>query len=85
MIVGAIHGTDPEYGVPVFRGERARRALVALFGLPNAAPTANEWQERGPLAAFSTRRLVFVDDSNHGQPRAVWLPEVSSACRHEVR
>jgi hypothetical protein len=85
VIVGAIHGTDAEYGVPVFRGERARRALVALFGLPNAAPTANEWQERGPLAAITTRRLVFVDDSNHGQPHAVWLPEVSSACRHEVR
>lgn len=42
MIVGAIHGTDPEYGVPVFRGKRARRALVALLGLPNAAPTTDE-------------------------------------------
>ena len=78
MIVGALHGTDAEYGVPVFRGERARRALVALFGLPNAAPTANEWRELGPLAAIATRRVVFVDDWNDGQPRAVWLPEAFS-------
>jgi hypothetical protein len=85
VIVGAIHGTDPEYGVPVFRGQRARRALLTLFGLPNAAPTENEWRERGPLAALTTRRLVFVDDSNHGQPRAVWLPEVSSALPREGR
>ena len=42
MIVGAIRGTDPEYCVPVFTGERARRALVALFGPPNAAPTSEE-------------------------------------------
>jgi hypothetical protein len=78
VIVGAIHGTDPEYGVPVFRGKRARRALVALFGLPNAAPTTDEWTRLGPVAAFATRRLVFVDDWNGGQPRAVWLPEALS-------
>jgi hypothetical protein len=75
LIVGAIHGTDPEYGVPVFLGKRARRALVALFGLPNAAPTTDEWKQLGPVAAIATRRLVFVDDWNNGQPRAVWLPE----------
>ena len=75
MIVGLVHGTDPEHGVPVFRGKRARRALVVLFGLPNAAPTAEEWQRIGPVAPISTRRLVFVDDWNDGQPRAVWLPE----------
>ena len=78
MIVGAIQGTDPEYGVPVFRGKRARRALVALFGLPNAAPTTDECNRLGPLAAIATRRLVFVDDWNDGQPQAVWLPEAPS-------
>ena len=75
MIVGAIFGTDPEYGVPVFAGERARRALIALFGLPNAAPTADETRRLGVLACFSTRRAVFVDDWNDGEPRAVWLPD----------
>ena len=75
MIVGLVHGTDPEYGVPVFRGQRARRAQVALFGPPNASPTADEWQQLGPVAPISTCRLVFVDDWNDGQPRAVWLPE----------
>ena len=78
MIVGANHGTDPEYGVPVFRGKRARRALVALFGLPNAAPTTDEWTRLGPVAAFATRRLLFVDDWSDGKPRAVWLPEALS-------
>ena len=78
MIVGAIHGTDPEYHVPLFRGTRARRALVALFGLPNAAPTTDERERLGPLACITTRRLVFVDDWNDGQPRAVWLPEAIS-------
>ena len=78
MIIGATHGTDPEYGVPVFRGKRARRALVALFGLPNAAPTADEWNRLRPLAAIATRRLVFVDDWNDGQPQAVWLPGAPS-------
>jgi hypothetical protein len=78
VIVGGIHGTDPEYGVRVFRGKRARRALVALFGLPNAAPTADEWNRLGPLAAIATRRLVFVDDWHDGRPRAVWLPEAPS-------
>ena len=82
MIVGAIRGTDPEYGVPVFAGERARRALVALFGLPNAAPTSEETRRLGALACFSTRRAVFVDDWNDGQPRAVWLPD---ATRRERR
>jgi hypothetical protein len=75
VIVGAIHGTDPEYRVPVFRGKRARHALVALFGLPNAAPTTEEWEQLGPLASIATPRLVFVDDWDDGQPRAVWLPE----------
>lgn len=75
MIVGVIRGTDPEYRVPVFRGERARRALVALFGLPNAAPTRDETRRLGALACLSTRRAVFVDDWNDGQPRAVWLPD----------
>lgn len=73
MIVGAIHGTDLEYGVPVFRGRPARRALVALFGLPNAAPTPEEWERLGPRACLATRRLLFVDDWSDGQPRAVWL------------
>ena len=50
MIVGAIHRTDAEHGVPVFRGERARRALVLLFGLPNVAPTADERNRLGALA-----------------------------------
>jgi hypothetical protein len=78
VIVGAIHSTDPEYGVPVFRGQRARLALVALFGLPNAAPTTDEWNRLGPVALITTRRLVFVDDWNDGQPQAVWLPEAPS-------
>jgi hypothetical protein len=78
VIVGAIDGTDPEYGVPVFRGKRAHRALVALFGLPNTAPTTDEWNRLGPLAAIATRRLVFVDDWNDGQPHAVWLPDAPS-------
>jgi hypothetical protein len=78
VIVGAIHGTDPEYGVPVFRGKRARRALVALFGLPNAAPTTDEWNRLGPVAVIATRRFVFVDDWKDGQPQAVWLPEAPS-------
>jgi hypothetical protein len=75
VIVGAIHGTDPEYGVPVFAGPRARRALVALFGLPNAAPTREETGRFGTLACISTRRVVFVDDWNEGKRQAVWLPE----------
>jgi hypothetical protein len=74
VIVGAVYGHDAEYGVPVFRGKRARRALVALFGLPNAAPTTDELRRHGPLACVITRRLVFVDDWNDGRPRAVWLP-----------
>jgi hypothetical protein len=78
VIVGAIDGTDPEYGVPVFRGRQARRALVALFGLPNAAPTTDEWARLGPLAVIATCRLVFVDDWNDGQPQAVWLPGAPS-------
>jgi hypothetical protein len=78
VIVGAIHGTDPEYGVPIFRGKRSRRALVALFGLPNAAPTGEEYERLGPVACLATRRLVFVDDWNAGQPRAVWLPDAST-------
>jgi len=85
VIVGAIHGTDPEYGVPVFRGERARRALVALFGLPNAAPTTDEYKRLGPVALIATHRLVFVDDWNDGQARAVWLPDALSAPGREVR
>ncbi len=78
MIVGAIHGTDPEYGVPVFRGRRARRALVALFGLTNAAPTTVRWNRLGPRALIPTPRLVFVDDWKDGQPQAVWVPEAPS-------
>lgn len=78
MIVGAIHGTDPKYGLPVFRGKRARRALVALFGLPNAAPTADEWNRLGSIAVIATRRVVFVDDWDDGQPQAVWLPDAPS-------
>jgi hypothetical protein len=74
VIVGAILGTDPEYGVPVFAGRQARRALVALFGLPNAAPTRAERQRLGPLAYIRTRRVLFVDDWNGGAPRAVWEP-----------
>jgi hypothetical protein len=77
VIVGAVRGIDPEYGVPVFRGARARRALVALFGLPNAAPTAAERRRAGALACFSRRRLLFVDDWRDGQPRAVWLPDLA--------
>ena len=73
MIIGAVHGTDPEYGVPVFRGRIARRVLVALFGLPNAAPPADEWERLGPFSCFATRRLLFVDDWNDGRPRAVWV------------
>jgi len=76
VIVGAVRAVDPEYRVPVFRGTRARRALVALFGLPNAAPTPQEWNQLGALACLSTRRLLFVDDWNDGQPRAVWLPDL---------
>jgi hypothetical protein len=75
VIVGPTRGTDPEYGVPVFTGEWARRALVALFGLPNAAPTADETRRLAVLACLSTRRAVFVDDWKDGQPRAVWLPD----------
>jgi hypothetical protein len=75
VIVGAVLGTDVEHGVPIFRGARARRALVRLFGLPNAAPTAAEWARLGPLACLASRRLVFVDDWNDGKPRAVWLPD----------
>jgi hypothetical protein len=78
VIVGAIHGTDAEYGVPIFRGAHARRALVALFGLPNAAPTTAEQRQLGALACLRTRRLVFVDDWKDGEPRAVWLPTASS-------
>lgn len=77
MIVGPVCGIDAEHGVPVFRGARARRALVRLFGLPNAAPTPDEWARLGPLACLATRRLVFVDDWS-GQPRAVWLADESS-------
>jgi hypothetical protein len=77
VIVGAIHGTDAEHGVPVFRGARALRALVALFGLPNTAPTADEWTRLGPRACFATRRLLFVDDWSDGAPRALWLPDVA--------
>jgi hypothetical protein len=73
VIVGAVLGTDPEHGVRVFRGARSHRALVRLFGLPNAAPTSDEWARLGPLACITTRRLLFVDDWNDGQPRAVWL------------
>jgi len=84
VIVGAIHGQDAEYGVPVFRGKRARCALVALFGLPNAAPTTDEWRRHGPLASFITRRLVFVDDWNDGQPRAVWLPDALTGLERAI-
>jgi hypothetical protein len=83
VIVGAIRGTDPEYGVPVFRGPRARRALVALFGLPNSAPTREERERLGPVAWLATRRLVFVDDWNGGRPRAVWLPDASAGASTE--
>ena len=83
MIVGAIRGTDPEYSVPVFRGPRARRALVALFGLPNAAPTREERERLGFLAWLATRRLVFVDDWIGGRPRAVWLPDASACASTE--
>ena len=79
-----MRGTDPEYGVPVFAGERARRALVALFGLPNAAPTSEETRRLGALACFSTRRAVFVDDWNDGQPRAVWLPDEARPDRRRL-
>ena len=79
MIVGAVNGWDPEYRVPLFRGPRARRALVVLFGLPNAAPTLDEWRGLGALACLSTRRLVFVDDWDAGRPRAVWLPDAPDA------
>lgn len=75
MIVGAVCGTDAEHGIPIFRGVRARRALVHLFGLPNAAPTSDEWARLGPLACIETRRLLFVDDWGNGEPQAVWLPD----------
>jgi hypothetical protein len=75
VIVGAIRGIDLEHGVPVYTGTRARRALVALYGLPNAAPTRAEWDQLGALACLSTRRLVFVDDWDAGRPRAVWIPD----------
>jgi hypothetical protein len=74
VIVGAVCCADAEHGVPIFRGARAHRALVRLFGLPNAAPTSDEWARLGPLACVATRRLVFVDDWSNGEPRAVWLP-----------
>jgi hypothetical protein len=81
VIVGAVHGTDAEHGVPVFRGERAHRALLALFGLPNAAPSVEERARLGALAYFSTRRALFVDDLDDGHPRAVWLPDAARAER----
>ena len=83
-MVGSVCGIDAEHGVAVFRGARARCALVRLFGLPNAAPTSDEWTRLGPLACVATRRLVFVDDWSDGQPRAVWLAEESSR-RHRGR
>ena len=82
MIVGAVRGTDAEHGVTIFRGARARRALVRLYGLPNAAPTAAEWDRLGALACLATSRVVFVDDCNNGRPRAVWLPDEA---RHSGR
>jgi hypothetical protein len=85
VILGAIHDTDPEYGVPVFRGTRARRALAGLYGLPNAAPTTYEWKRLGPIALIAMRRLVFVDDWHDGQPRAVWLPDALGAPEREGR
>lgn len=59
--------------LPIYTGEASRRALVALWGLPNAHPTRQELAE-GPLAYLTTRRLLFVDDHDRGRPIAVWEP-----------
>ena len=73
MIIGAVVHIDPEHGVPVFRGRRARRALVALYGLPNAAASRDELAAQPALAAFTTDRSLFVDDGQDGKPMALWI------------
>ena len=73
MIIGVVIRTDREHGVPVFRGCAARRALVALYGLPNAARTPEELTARPALAFITTGRSLFVDDDQDGRPMAVWI------------
>jgi hypothetical protein len=59
--------------LPIYTGEASRRALVALWGLPNTAPTGRELNCYGSLAYLRTARLMFVDDER-GLPIAVWEP-----------
>ena len=73
VIIGVVIGRDGEHGVPVFRGGAARRALVALYGLPNAAPSIEELAVRPVMAVLHTPRSLFVDDDQDGRPMAVWV------------
>lgn len=76
MIIGIVVRRDEEHGVPVFRGRAAWRALFALYGIPNAAPTPEERASRGVLACFASRRALFVDDHQDGRPVAIWTGEL---------
>lgn len=53
--------------IPTFSGREARKALVALWGLPNACPRQGE-------DLFGNCRVLFVDDENGGAPVAYWIP-----------
>ena len=75
MIIGVVVRTDREHAVPVFRGRAARRALGALYGLPNAAPTPEERAARPVMAFITTSRSLFVDDDQDSRPMAVWTRE----------
>lgn len=60
--------------LPIYTGEPARRALASLWGIPNACPSRLERDRLGVLAYLNTRRLLFVDDDDHGRPIAIWEP-----------
>lgn len=60
--------------LPTYTGRASREALTALWGLPNACPTLAEREADPAYCYLRTRRVLFVDDDDHGRPVAVWEP-----------
>lgn len=54
--------------IPTFHSPYMYRLLFRRYGIPNAAP-------EDPDDLFKSRRVLFVDDFNHGKAVAYWSPE----------
>ena len=64
-----------EFGfLPLYRGKNARVKLQRHFGLPNTFPHPERIRTASINSMLSSRRLLFVDDYDDGDPVALWVP-----------